>query len=102
MVAEIAIIVPMDDVDEVRSTLAQGGINAVKGSGHGFDGSDVVSLTMHLSPVVAGLLASLYATRQKAKRFTKFRYKGIELEGVSEAKLTELAERAMKDAVKKR
>ena len=39
---------------------------------------------------MAGLLASLYATRQKAKRFTKFRYKGIEIEGVSEESLPSL------------
>jgi hypothetical protein len=100
--AEIAVIVPVDDVPEVKSILAEGEVEAVAASGHGFDGADVVSLIVTLTPAAAGVLAGLYATRQKAKRYTVFRYKGLEVKGVSETELTKLAERAMKDIVKKR
>jgi hypothetical protein len=99
--AEIAIIVPAADVAEVESVLRGGNIEAATAAGHGFDGADVVSLIVTLTPAAACLLATLYTTRQKAKRYTVFRYKGLEIKGVSEAELTKLAEKAMKDIVKK-
>jgi hypothetical protein len=99
---EIAIIVPAEDVAEVEAILAAGNVGVAPAAGHGFDGADVISLVVTLTPAVAGLLAALYAARQQAKRHTVFRYKGLEVKGVSEAELTKLAEKAMKDAVKKR
>lgn len=99
---EIAIIVPADDVAEVESILAAGNVGVATATGHGFDGAYAISLLVTLTPAAAGLLASLYAARQRAKRYTVFRYKGLEVKGVSEAELTKLAEKAMKDAMKKR
>lgn len=99
---EIAILLPAADISEVKSALSDGKIEATAAVAHGFDGADVVSLVVTLTPPAAIFLASLYATREKAKRYTVFRYKGLEIKGVSEAKLTKLAERAMADVVKKR
>jgi hypothetical protein len=100
--AEIGIIVPSEDVAEVKSALAGAGISSMAVTSHGFDGADMVSLIVTLTPAIAGFLATLYATRQKAKRYTQFRYKGLEIKGVSEAELAKLADKALKDIVKKR
>jgi hypothetical protein len=100
--AEIGIIVPSEDIAGVKSALAEACISSETGASRGFDGADMVSLIVTLTPAIAGFLATLYATRQRAKRYTQFRYKGLEVKGVSEAELTKLAEKALKDIVKKR
>jgi hypothetical protein len=98
--AEIGIIVPKADLESVKSTLASAGISPSVAESQGFDGADMVSLIVVLTPSIAGFLATLYATRIAGNRATQFRYKGIELRGVSEKNLMKLAERALKDAVK--
>jgi hypothetical protein len=94
-VINIGIVIPASDLDEIKSALAAQAIEAKALDSAGFDGTAAVSLIVTLTPMICTFLAKLYHDRMAAQKAMKFKYKGIELTGVSEATLRRLAERAM-------
>jgi hypothetical protein len=84
----ISTVIPPEDADEVAKALAAAGIPSTKATGQGFDGAEVISLVVNLTPHVATFLAGLYAERLRANRYTMLKTKG---RGVSEATLLKLA-----------
>jgi hypothetical protein len=89
--SSISIIVPSEDVESVAAALTAADIKATKPAALGFDGAQVLSLVVELTPPAAIFLAGLYAARLKANRHTVLKMKGLEVRGVSEETLLKLA-----------
>jgi hypothetical protein len=90
--SSISIIVPPEDVEPVAAALIAADIKVTKPAALGFDGAQVLSLVVELTPPVATFLAGLYAARLKANRHTVLKMKGLEVRGVSEEALLKLAD----------
>jgi hypothetical protein len=90
---QIAITVPLDDQDEVAGWLRDGGVVFHAVSSQGFDGSHTIDLLVNLTPALAAILAGVYAKQIHANRYISFKYKGIEVKGVSEEALIKIIER---------
>ncbi|WP_133239591.1 hypothetical protein [Pararhodobacter aggregans] len=92
----IAIEVTERDIDELRSEFNNRNIKVDVVRSNGFDASSIVTLIVELSPVTAGLVATLYGIRKRSEKHIKLKHRGIEIKGVSEAALLKILERAEK------
>jgi hypothetical protein len=87
---QLVIVVPLEDVQEVRGQLADAGIEAVEAETEGFDGTSVVELIVPLATLTIPAVVSMYKARVAANRSISYKSDEFEVKGVSDETLTEL------------
>jgi predicted site-specific integrase-resolvase len=92
----IAIEVLENDIEELRHEFNKQNVEVDVVRSNGFDASSTATLIVELSPVVAGLVATLYGIRKRSEKNIKLKHRGIEITGVSEASLLKILERIEK------
>lgn len=88
----LAIEVELNEVDGIKEELQAEGVSVEVVRSNGFDASSVATLVVELSPIVAGLVATIYGIRKKSEKHISLKYKGMEVKGVSEKTLIKLIE----------
>lgn len=94
----IAVSVAKEDSETTAVELRAAGGDVLLVSDQGFDGAHAVDLLISLTPAIVGVLAGLYAKRIGANRYISFKYKGLEVKGVSEKTLLSLYEKTKQDS----
>lgn len=86
----LEIQVPQSDESEIIDSLKSEGIDVAQGTISHFGGEALVSLVIELTPEILAFIAGLYASRMTAKKHISYKYKGLEIKGVSEKTLQAL------------
>jgi hypothetical protein len=90
IVPQLTIVVPSEDVENVRSQLAAVHVDVMEAETKGFDGTALVELIVPLTGITVPALVSLYKARMAAKAHTTYKENDFEVTGVSEAALLEI------------
>ncbi len=89
----IRIEVPLSDLQEVEGALRRQGVGVTTLESRGFGGIATGTVIVTLTGMALRAITSLYKERQATRRATKLKYRGIELEGPSDAILVDLIKR---------
>ncbi len=90
----LEIQIPQSSGSEIIDSLKSEGIDVAQGTISHFGGEALVSLVIELTPGILAFIAGLYASRMAAKKHISYKYKGLEIKGVSEKTLQALIESA--------
>ncbi len=91
-VPALEIQVPAADAQELTAALDGASALYSTATVKHFNGSDVVSIVVMLTPQILSFLAGLYLARTNAKKHVTFKSRGLEVKGVSEQTLLKLYE----------
>jgi hypothetical protein len=97
---EIAIMVTQEGADEAEQLLRAEAPGMLRAESRGADGKLMVELIVTLTSATIPLLVKLYEKRLAANRFVQYKYKGLEIRGVSESTLLKLVDRTAQSAEK--
>jgi hypothetical protein len=89
---QLTILVPSDDVEEVRQELVLRNIDVMQAEEIGFDGAALVALIVPLSTLTVHALVTLYKARITANKHISYESEGLKIKGVDEATLLKLVE----------
>lgn len=90
MNTKLEILVSKDYAKELKDSLEKEQIETSLAVNKNFDGETLASIIILLTPPVCALIANLYKNHVAARQFIKLKYKGFEIEGVSETTLLKL------------
>jgi hypothetical protein len=88
----LAICVPDAEVGSVLAELSQNGVSAFKVTERGFDGTQLVTIIIELTPGVLGFIAGYLGKRRTLGQETRILSGGAEIDDVSEETLRMLGE----------
>jgi hypothetical protein len=89
---KLDIQIPKEDKEDVLSAFNTAGVDSQVMNSENFDGGGVLSFIIELTPQILPFLAGLYVARMNANKHISYKYKGVEVKGVSEKMLKELFE----------
>lgn len=94
---KLEIQVPKSAASEIIDYLETEDIEVEQGTIQHFGGEALVSLVIELTPEILSFIAGLYVTRITAKKHISYKYKGLEIKGVSEKTLQALIKGAQEE-----
>jgi hypothetical protein len=92
VVSQMTIVVPADEVEELRQELLRNNMTPLQAETEGFDGASIVELIVPLTTIAIPALVSIYKARVAANRYISYRSDDFEVKGVSDATLSKLVQ----------